>query len=272
MNDDRPPGVFDKEPGVRTYVVLCLVGLLAVLVGLMQRNAGMSGFFPLIVGLLALMLRWKYAPLYLIVCVVWVTSAANVGLDLFSSVSYALGWTPGVPGVAAGRPLSTAIICVGVLLYSAACYRLHGLVLNLFPLEQRRFPASLGGRRGVRPQPRQRRSPHLVSGGEIARLVVVGLICTTAAFLFWFWLDTLGARQQSRPEYWRFMVVVWLFGVGLIIVASVFGYLAQRRMPPDEAALFLQDTLWRETPREQRRTMAWLAWARWRRKKREEQQ
>jgi hypothetical protein len=55
----------------------------------------------------------------------------------------------------------------------------------------------------------------------------------------------------------------------LIIAASVFGYLAQRRMLPDEAALYLQDSVWRETPREQRRVMAWLAWARLRRKNRE---
>jgi len=33
-------------------------------------------------------------------------------------------------------------------------------------------------------------------------------------------------------------------------------------MRPEEAALFLQDTLWRETSREQRRINRWIAWAR----------
>jgi hypothetical protein len=269
MNDERTPGIFENEPGVRSYVLVCLVGLIAVMVGLVQRNAGLSGFFPLIVGTLALMLRWKYAPLYLIVSVVWVASAANIGLDLFSSVSYVFGWTHGMSGSAVKQPLSNAILCVGVLLYSAGCYRLHGLVLHLFPQDQRHYPSSFGKWRGVRPQPRQRRSARLVSGAEIARLVIIVVGCTTAAFIFWSWLDALGERQQSRAEVWRVTVLVWLFGIGLIIAASVFGYLAQRRMLPDEAALYLQDSVWRETPREQRRVMAWLAWARLRRKNRE---
>jgi hypothetical protein len=271
MNDERTPGVFDKEPGVRGYVLMCLVGLLAILVGLMQRHAGISALFPVLIGMFAFMLRWKYAPFYLIVSVVWVASAANIGLDLFNSVAYAFRGNPGLPDSAVERPLSDAIICVGVLLYSAACYRLQGLVLNLFPLETRRYPSSLGIRRGIRPEPRLRRSPRLVSGAEIARLAIVAIGCTAAAFTFWSWLAALGMRQQPRPEHWRVMVLVWLFGVGLIIVASVFGYLAQRRMLPDETALCLQDAVWRETPREQRRLMSWLAWARIRRKKREVQ-
>jgi hypothetical protein len=36
----------------------------------------------------------------------------------------------------------------------------------------------------------------------------------------------------------------------------------QRQHPPAIAALYLQDVLWKETRREQRRLHRWLAWAR----------
>jgi hypothetical protein len=271
MNDERAPGVFDKEPGVRAYVLVCLGGLLAIFVGLIERGGGLSALFPLIVGMLALILRWKGAPLYLVLSVVWVVWAAARGLDLFSSVLYTIGYTPASKESFDWLPLPDSMICVGVLLYSAAYYRLQGLVVHLFPVEPRRYPSSIGMRRGVRPKPRLRRSASLVSGPEIARLLMLVAGCTAAAFLFWFWLEHQRFRQERSPDQWRAMVLVWLFGVGLIIVTSVFGYLNQRRMLPDEAALYLQDAVWRETPREQRRLAAWLAWARLRRKKREVQ-
>jgi hypothetical protein len=240
-------------------------------VGLIERGGGLSALFPLIVGMLALILRWKGAPMYLVPSVVWVIWAAARGLDLFSSVLYTIGYTPATKDSFEWQPLADGAICAGVLLYSAACYRLQGLLVNLFPVEPRRYPSSVGMRRGVRPKPRPRRSANLVSGPEIARLLMLAAGSTATAFLFWFWLESQKFRQERSPEQWRAMVLVWLFGVGLIIVVSVFGYLGQRRMLPDEAALYLQDIVWRETPREQRRLTAWLAWARLRRKKREVQ-
>jgi hypothetical protein len=271
MKDERTPGIFDNEPGVRAYVLLCLGGLLAIFAGLMERGAGLSTLFPLIVGVLALILRWKGAPMYLILSVFWVIWAEAKGLDLYTSLLYVTGWAPAVRSTFSWQPLGDGAVCMGILLYAAGCYRLLGLVLLLFPFEPRRHPSSLGIRRGVRPRPRPRRSASLVSGPEIVRLLFVAAGCTGTAFLLWYWLGNLRSRVDPSPEHWRVMVLVWLFGVGLIVVASVLGYLGQRRMLPDEAALYLQDVAWRETPREQRRLMSWLAWARLRRKNREVQ-
>jgi hypothetical protein len=272
MKDERAPGIFDNEPGVRAYVLVCLGGLLAIFAGLMERGGGLSILFPLIVGMLALIFRWNWAPIYLIFSVIWVIWAAARGLDLFSSVLYSFGYpTSATKDSFHWRPLADGIICLGVLLYSAGSYRLQGLVVNLFPVEPRRYPSSPGMRRGVRPKPRPRRTARLVSGPEIVRLLFVAAGCTGTAFLLWYWLGNLKSRLDPSPEHWRVMVLVWLFGVGLIVVASVLGYLGQRRMLPDEAALYLQDVVWRETPREQRRLMSWLAWARLRRKNREVQ-
>jgi hypothetical protein len=62
-------------------------------------------------------------------------------------------------------------------------------------------------------------------------------------------------------RWWRLMVLVWLFGLMFLVAAGVLRYLGQRWVKPEEAALFLQDTLWRETSREQRRINRWIAWA-----------
>ena len=48
---------------------------------------------------------------------------------------------------------------------------------------------------------------------------------------------------------------------GFVIAATVLGHLGWRRLSPEEAALFLQDALWHETRREQRRINRWRAWA-----------
>ena len=59
--------------------------------------------------------------------------------------------------------------------------------------------------------------------------------------------------------------IIWGLG-GLVLIAStVIGYLAWRRMTPDEAAVVLQDTVWTETRREERKINRWLAWrlSRW---------
>jgi hypothetical protein len=58
----------------------------------------------------------------------------------------------------------------------------------------------------------------------------------------------------------------------VLAVAALLRYLALRRMTPPEAGLYLQDVLWRETRREQRRLNRWLAWAWLRRRRREERE
>jgi len=47
-----------------------------------------------------------------------------------------------------------------------------------------------------------------------------------------------------------------------LLASSILNYLARRQMTRAEAELMLQDILWRETRREQRRIGRWLAWSR----------
>jgi hypothetical protein len=79
----------------------------------------------------------------------------------------------------------------------------------------------------------------------------------------WSWLQGQGEVWLELPTpVWYAVVLVWLFAVVLLLGNAVIGYAAARRMTPEEAELFLQDALWRETRREQSRLARWLAWAR----------
>ena len=64
-------------------------------------------------------------------------------------------------------------------------------------------------------------------------------------------------------------MLLWVFGLLLVLAAGAVAYLGQQRLTPEEAAMFLQDELWRQTRREQARLGRWLAWATLRRRRRE---
>ena len=53
------------------------------------------------------------------------------------------------------------------------------------------------------------------------------------------------------------------------MTSGLIAYLGQYRLTADEAALYLQDELWRQTRREQSRINRWLAWAVQRHKRRD---
>jgi hypothetical protein len=61
---------------------------------------------------------------------------------------------------------------------------------------------------------------------------------------------------------WRFVSLVWLLGVGTIVLVSFAGTLRIYRMTVDEARMIGQDILWTEMRGEQRSIARWLAWSR----------
>ena len=77
-----------------------------------------------------------------------------------------------------------------------------------------------------------------------------------------------GSFPFIAPALWHLALLLWSFSLFLIVVFGVIAYLGQRRLTPDEAELYLQDELWRQTRREQSRLNRWLAWAVQRRKRR----
>jgi hypothetical protein len=150
--------------------------------------------------------------------------------------------------------------------YIVGHYRLQGLLHNVAPLDPRR-------REGP-PRwhffrfywlPRlapQRRSSRGVSPYEVPLLLLTLPAAALTAQLLWAALTPpWRLANLLPPPLCRFLLLVWFLGVGVLVTAAALQHWKRLRMSADEAALLLQDVLWVETRREQRRINRWLAWA-----------
>jgi hypothetical protein len=155
------------------------------------------------------------------------------------------------------------LLCAGTLAYCAGHYRLLSVARRIFPEDPRR--------RVTQGTPQERRSPRLVAGREILTLLAPLPLWIALAWVCWHWLEgTQPEPLEIDDRWWQVMILAWLFGLMFLFAAALLRYASQGRMRPNEAALFLQDTLWRETSREQRRINRWISWARRRQQRREE--
>ncbi len=160
--------------------------------------------------------------------------------------------------------LGDLALAIGVVGYITASYRLQSLQSHILPPDprQRRLRS---GERGQRPEfaaEPQKRSAQLLTPHEIARFVL--------ALPFWALLGQAIFLLIGQPwtvpgwsdRFVRLVLLAWLFILGLLVVASFFGQWRRRQMDGTAARVYLQDVLWRETRREQRRIFRWLAWRR----------
>ena len=69
-------------------------------------------------------------------------------------------------------------------------------------------------------------------------------------------------QYNIGPVPWRMLLLIWLLGVGTVVLSGCFRLLRAYRMSADESRMVLQESLWAETRGEQRRHARWLAWAR----------
>jgi hypothetical protein len=286
--------------GVRYYTTITLLALVAVALPLLARQQDPWAVFPSLVGVLALVLRWRWGPLFVLFSLLWVVIADRVGhnpLEMIQTVlvailSVVLGLHVEIPsgGLTRGRldaavPALDILLAAAVVVYVAAHFRLISLTRNIFPLDRRRrqrLPGEATHTRGSSRRPargpllEEKRSPHGIPVEEGSPLLVVASFCACLGQLLWLWLD---ARDPSEDlsaliplgvpirrlsvEVWRCIVLLWFFGTLLIVVTGVLAYLGQRKLSRAEAELYLQDELWRQTRREQSRLSRWLARFRW---------
>lgn len=277
----------DQHPGVRDYSLVCMGALTLMVVALVLRRPDPWMLFPALVGALALLFRWRLGPLLVLLAVLlllwswWAgTTLGWLGLYVMAWVRFMLAgrWVhplppPRLPSRAA-LPLSDVLLAVSLLAYAVGQYRLQGLLVRLFPPDpRRRRAAASGGKAEVRKAAEAlRRPPELVTTREVVVLLLALPACAGLAALFRAWLQRQEPPLMTDGPAWQGILVVWLLGGGVLAVAGLLRYLALRRMTPPEAALYLQDVLWRETRREQRRLNRWLAWAWLRRRRREERE
>jgi hypothetical protein len=256
-----------REPGFIRYLIICLVALAAIFVILAQHNYELWSFLPVLAGTLGGMTRFGPALVALAVCML--LNAPPHGNVPFLRNEYV--------------NMADLTFCAAILAYVMAHCRLQSMLVLVFPPDPRRRQAALDppAPGEVRRQPpilRQRRSMRVVSAHEIGLLL---LALPSWAFLAqvalqhlaevslrfkeaWLRLEQveLGGQRLSGPrlELWFPIVLVWTFGIGLYLAAAIISYVRWRQLTSPEAALFLQDTLWQETRREQRRIHRWFVW------------
>ncbi len=237
-----------QEAGVMNYVLMGLVALAVVLLVLVQRGLGTWALAPVVAGLIGGVMR--FGPVLFLL-------ALTVVADLLPDFADRLhrGTLASVPDL---------VLCGAVLTYVIAHYRAQGMLAHVFPPDpRRREPAP--GRAPFRRRTRvvqPRRSPRLVSSQEIMGALLILPIFTVLAQLLWKWVPFERDNPGILAPIWHGLVLVWLLGMGGFVTAGFLGYARRQRMTADEATLYLQDELWTETRREQRRLNRWWVWGR----------
>ena len=240
------------DPGVRRYLAIALVALAVIGVMMLQRTSGLIAFIPVLAGLAGALSG--FGPILLVF-------AVAVCLNV-----------PGFTAATSRSPIADGLLCAAVLGYVTAHYRMQSLLVQAFPPDPRNRKESTGRqmfgllpKRGRLKPPR--RDSELVTTAEIGNALWSLPLWAILAQYVWTVLPNGPRNLDLPPALWRAVMLAWLFGLVLFVVFGLLGYSCACRMTPDEATILLQDTLWAETRREQRRLNRWLVWQR-RRKER----
>ncbi len=295
-----------KDPGVQFYFMACLVslgiialtylvkgrpleGMLLFSVGVLGILSGFKGMFLLLLPtfLLAEFLillvgfqLFPFEPVHLALFIILfqfslVLRVRSVPLMLL--IAFTIGefsYSIFMEGRLRGnsfflrRSFSVVefILSLGVLAFTVCAYRLKGLTTNLFPLETKEHPDEEGGEETTQ----GKRSGKQVI--PVEQLMLVFLLPTWAivAQVAWAVFHRRFYFFDFPPLLNRMLLVAWIILLGTLLVSLVLNLLRWRTQSPDEAAMFLQDVVWRETRAEQRNLNRWIAWKRVRNKKKEE--
>jgi hypothetical protein len=227
-----------RQPGTFHYVLFCAGGMAAVLLAMLPYQFGGWALLPVAVGLLGAFTR--------------------LGPILFAvAVALGLNFPPHTPfGQRALLRIPELIAAGGVLAYVIGHYRLQSIHLHAFA-EGKKEPGS--------DQPPRRRHPRWVTSAELGQALIA--LPTVAIVAQIMWALLMGMRPQFRWHIiWPFIMTVWTLGVVIGVVGGAFAWRRRQQMTVEEATIFLQDQLWQDTRRDQRRVARWLAWSRARRK------
>lgn len=245
------PPASDENP-IRNYSILAMAGLLVVLMVQVRLEMYLLSGLSFIAGCLGIVFRWWFTPLLVLLMVV--TSLVNPLADSEPRL------------VMRGFDLREWVLAGAMLTFIAAHYRLQALAVELLPQERwrRRFGKSKDRKVQVfeaKLSEQRKRPAHVVSPMEL-----VGLVVSVPFFVM---LGYIGFRllpRQPQASFelhtgvWKSMVLLWVVGLTLLLASGVLQYLRYKRMPPAEARLIINDVLWQETRREQRRVARWLTW------------
>jgi hypothetical protein len=233
-----------EDEAIEIYRIVCFAAAGAMGFVLFATGSSLVETAPAIVGA---------------ICLIWVfSSGAIITLLTLAAIMQMRGLFAG-DSVNMQDRLIDLVVTTAALVYVVGYYRLRSLKVQIFPDDPRLQKKP----RKKRPQP-QKRFAGLVTRNEIGAMVLAAPLWAALAAGCWMLFAWKLGDRDTLP-FWRVIRFVWIVGMLLLVPGAVVGYLARRAMGRREALLFLQDVLWNETRREQRRIDRWLSWARMRR-------
>jgi hypothetical protein len=270
MRDDAHPTP-PSEFGVRAYTLFGLAALLVMVLALRENNRDTVG--ALVVAALAavaLVARWSAGPPLLI-----------LGLIVTETLHYLalgrLGLREHERGLREDGLLMDGVLAAAVIGYSAALYRLVSLTRTIMYVDRRPQPRKRGteGRRGSvgdgrRPRPLGQATPL-----EAALLAGAAAIAAAVVVATWMAADSIGPPDLWVQSYldsargragvraaWPWTLTPWVLGSAALAAAFAAAYCGWRGATAEEARVYLQDLVWRETRRDQTRVNRWMTWRR----------
>jgi hypothetical protein len=279
------------DNGVRLSTLVCMASAMAAALPLLARGMGSSALMLVIAGLVLPLTRVRVGHILYLLVFLWIMLADRLGVTPFQlfesifsailSLFFIIPLRRGFLGnpwarLAQPEPILDVFFCACVLVYLAAYCRLLSVTRNVFPIDRRRRAVVAGPKKAtpsLGPVLGQKRSPALVQVGEIARMALGILAVAVFAQLMMVWLRGRHAwrdlmrvtdfqfQGQISDPVWQLLVLIFLFTFVLFVAHGIISHLGHRKRTPEEAALYLQDELWRQTRREQARLNRWLAWA-----------
>lgn len=264
MSSDDIPSTEFLPAGIRYYLFVGLAGLI-VLWLMLTEKFGLFALVPVLLGALG-MAGYLIPPN-------WGTLSQTLRRPLTAMPVFVLlsilvfevflGYLPWRYDTGLFR-LDDLLIGTALLAYMASQYRLFSLGYAAVPPDPRPRPDRASG---DEPDPRPGES---VSPGELVWLAgIVGAALLLGQLMWLFVTREWVITEEGEPERvgipvvpWRMILLVWMLGVGMIVLTGLFRVLRAYRQSDEEARMVLQDALWSETRGEQRRSARWIAWAR----------
>jgi len=232
------------------YQILCGTALGALFLIQLQQGLFLLAALGMLIGAAAILLRVRISPI----------------LVLIPLILGQIWLVYPVPGLRAQTALQVedVVLCAAALGYVAGHYRLLSLWRNILPTDPRQryhkraaaiVPLNRLGRVAV-----QHRPASLLSRTEIAWLVLELPVFALLAQGAWI---VLGIQRDvfGLPARWvQLGQIIWGLTFGVLIAGQIIRSIRLLRMDRLTARMLLQDALWHETRREQRRIGRWLAW------------
>jgi len=252
----KPPSLWQRlrPPAAINYLVLTGAGLLVYGFIMMARGNDVGALLAILVAVPGVLARWTAAPVLVLLLTTYLMIDPGF-FNLIGMVTRTPWLFPRPPG---GFDLEDVLLAAGLLAYTIGHFRLTSMV-------HQGMPADPTVQRPPDPANPPRYPPDLAGPDELPRTLVVGGCCVILGEAAWTILSLAEKPNEPRLSEMtagsaRFLLVVWVIGLGLMLASAAVVYLRGNRMTPAEASLVLRDEFFQEDRRETDRLQRWRKW------------